>query len=342
MSRPLRIEWPGGLYHVTSRGDRREPIVEDDADRRAWVELLGHTCDRFNWRVHAWCLMTNHYHVVVETPEGNLCSGMRHLNGVWSQQFNRRHGRVGHVFQGRFKAIIVQREAYLLELARYVVLNPVRAGMVADAAAYAWSSHRAVLGSGGAAAGAAGARAGWLETDWLLSHFGSHRAQALQRYEDFVRAGVGLPPLWEQLRNQLFLGSEAFVAQVQASVEAALAGRAPQSVRQVPMLQRRPPPKPLAQWAAEFPRAQAMRLAFESGHYRQHEIAAHFGVSEATVSRACAARGAGCGAAGAGLESMRPPVVPWPGATGSASGIGSAVDRQLPGGHPEPSSWGCT
>ena len=129
MSRPLRIEFPGGLYHVTSRGDRREAIYLSDADRQYWLELLGQVCTRYNWLCHAYCLMDNHFHIVVETIDGNLSAGMRHLNGVYTQWHNRSHNRVGHVFQGRFKAIIVQREAYLLELARYVVLNPVRAGI---------------------------------------------------------------------------------------------------------------------------------------------------------------------------------------------------------------------
>jgi putative transposase len=159
LSRPLRIECEGALYHVTSRGDRREPIVESDGDRAAWVEVLAATCVRFNWRLHAWCLMGNHYHLLLETPEPNLSLGMRQLNGVWSQQFNRRHGRVGHVFQGRFKAIMVQRESYLLELARYVVLNPVRARMVAQVEGFAWSSFRATAGLP-AGLGAIGSNAG--------------------------------------------------------------------------------------------------------------------------------------------------------------------------------------
>ena len=104
MARPLRLEWPGALYHVTSRDDRREPIVEDDEDRAAWMAVLGQACGRSGWRVHAWCLMTNHYHLLLETPGGRLVAG------VWSQCFNRRHGRVGPVFQGRYKAIIVERE----------------------------------------------------------------------------------------------------------------------------------------------------------------------------------------------------------------------------------------
>lgn len=176
MSRPLRIEWPGGLYHVTARGDRREPIVEDDLDRRAWGQVLAQTCERFNWRVHAWCLMDNHYHVVVETPEGNMSAGMRHLNGVCSQQFNRRHGRVGHVFQGRFKSVVVQRQNYLLELARYVVLNPVRAGLLADAGSDRWSSCKATLAVG---QGAVMPADHWFQAEWLLAQFGCSRQEAL-------------------------------------------------------------------------------------------------------------------------------------------------------------------
>lgn len=274
MSRPLRIEWPGGLYHVTSRGNRREPIVDDDEDRLAWVAVLGNACLRFNWRLHAWCLMDNHYHLLLETPEANLSHGMRHLNGVWSQAFNRRHGRVGHVFQGRFKAVMVERESYLLEVARYVVLNPVRARMVDDAAQYAWSSYRATA--------ALEAAPQWLTTGWLLRQFSARRAQAVARYVDHVRAGAGLPSVWQALQAQVFLGSDAFVAQMQASL-----GEDESALRDVPKLQRRPPRRALAEYvAAGTSRNEAMAMAFASGHYRQREIADFFGVHESTVSRA--------------------------------------------------------
>ena len=129
MARPLRLEIPGGLYHVTFRGDRREDIYLNDTDRQRLLDLLGEVCSRHNWLCHAYCLMDNHYHIVVETIDGNLSAGMRQLNGVYTQWRNRAHNRVGHVFQGRFTAIIVPREAYLLCLARYVMLNPVRAGI---------------------------------------------------------------------------------------------------------------------------------------------------------------------------------------------------------------------
>jgi len=129
MARPLRIELAGALYHVTSRGDERRPIFFEDGDRSAFLAVLGEVIARFGWLCHAYCLMTNHYHLLVETPHANLSQGMRQLNGVYTQYVNRSHRRVGHLFQGRFKGILVEKESYLLELARYVVLNPVRAGM---------------------------------------------------------------------------------------------------------------------------------------------------------------------------------------------------------------------
>lgn len=130
MSRPLRLEYAGALYHITSRGDRREAIYEDDNDRNAFISVLEGVCDTYNWVCHAYCLMSNHYHLLIETPDANLSKGMRQLNGLYTQTYNRTHGRVGHVFQGRYKAILVEKENYLLELSRYIVLNPVRAGIV--------------------------------------------------------------------------------------------------------------------------------------------------------------------------------------------------------------------
>ena len=130
MARPLRIEYPGALYHVTSRGDRQEAIFDDDQDRTAFLNVLSEVVSRFRWHCHAFCLMGNHYHLMIETPEANLTKGMRHLNGVFTQWSNRRHKRSGHLFQGRYKAILVDRDSYFLELARYIVLNPVRAAMI--------------------------------------------------------------------------------------------------------------------------------------------------------------------------------------------------------------------
>lgn len=273
MARPLRLQFAGALYHVTSRGNGRADIYFSEADRLAWLGVLAQTCARFNWRVHAWCQMSNHYHLLVETPEANLSEGMRQLNGVYTQHVNRVHRRVGHVFQGRFKAVLVERESHLLEVARYVVLNPVRAGMVADAGEWPWSSHACMRGLQPAPA--------WLEVDALLLAFGRDRARAVLAYEDFVRAGVGLPPLWEGLRGQVYLGSEAFVARMQG-----LAEQQGGPLQEVPRLQLRPLSKGLAQYAAEFPRDEAMAKAYLSGDHTMRAIAELFGVHYATVSRA--------------------------------------------------------
>jgi REP element-mobilizing transposase RayT len=147
MPRPLRIEFAGALYDLTSRGDRREAIDEDDKDRQRFLDVLAEVAERYHRICHAYCLMTTHYHRVAETVEGNLSQGMRHLNGVYTQASNRRHGRSGHLFQGRFKGIVVDRDAYLLELARYVVLNPVRARMVEAPEQWPWSSYGAMMGT---------------------------------------------------------------------------------------------------------------------------------------------------------------------------------------------------
>jgi len=195
MARPIRIEYAGALYHVTSHGDRREDIYLDDKDSLAWLTVFSGVCSRFNWRCHAWCLMDNHYHVVIETIEGNLSQGMRQLNGVFTQRSNRRHKRAGHVFQGRYKAILVQKDSYLLELARYVVLNPVRAGMVSDVQDWQWSSYLEMVGRRPSAK--------WLETDWVLNHFGDSRDTAIVNYQNFVREGVGLSPVWDGMKRLL-------------------------------------------------------------------------------------------------------------------------------------------
>ncbi|WP_341327252.1 transposase [Methylotuvimicrobium sp. KM2] len=197
MTRPLRLEFAGALYHVTSRGDRREDIYLDDEDREAWLEVMDDVCGRFNWVVHAYCQMSNHYHLLMETVDGNLSKGMRHLNGVYTQRFNRRHGMVGHLYQGRYKAILVQKESYLLELIRYIVLNPLRAGMVGNPEDWPWSSYRSMIGEATVPK--------WLDVDWLLSQFGSDRKSAIESCRRFVSDGKGLPSPLAQTRHQLLL-----------------------------------------------------------------------------------------------------------------------------------------
>ena len=169
---------PGAVYHVTSRGNARDDIFTTDADRVKFLNILGNTVGKYNWLCHAYCLLDNHYHLVIETPDPNLSLGMRHLNGVYTQTFNRTHQRVGHVFQGRYKAILVEKDSHLLELCRYVVLNPVRAGMVPNPADWKWSSYKST--------GYAGKPPEFLATDWVLGQFAEEKVPARQRYRKFV------------------------------------------------------------------------------------------------------------------------------------------------------------
>ena len=275
MARPLRIEYAGAFYHVTSRGDRREDIYLDDEDRVMWLDVFGAVCKRFNWCCHAWCLMNNHYHVLIETVEGNLSRGMRQLNGVYTQRSNRRHDRVGHVFQGRYKAILVQRDTYLLELARYVVLNPVRAGMVSDVAEWPWSSFPAMVGKTEIPE--------WMEVDELLGCFGKRRKSAMAKYLDFVRAGIGLKPIWKQMSHPNFLGDESFVEKVGRRYGVKQKG----DLHEVSRLKRRPLVKPLDWYSKKYGAShRAMAMAYRSGDYSMKQIADWFGVHYSTVSRA--------------------------------------------------------
>ncbi len=273
MSRPLRIELAGGVYHVTSRGDRREDIYLDDDDRLQWLEIFGQVCKRFNWKCHAYCLMTNHYHIVVETIEGNLSKGMRQLNGVYTQYFNRHHDRVGHVFQGRYKGILVEKDNYLLELSRYVVLNPVRANMVNDVVDWPWSSYQAMIGQQEAQV--------WLEMVWILRQFGVQKKRAIAKYMDFVRDGVGLPSLWENLSHQIYLGDEVFVKRLQKKIDNGV------DLSEVPRTQRRPRAKSLQYYQSTYTdRDKGILEAYYSGGYTMKDIANHFSVHYSTVSRA--------------------------------------------------------
>lgn len=272
MARPLRIEYAGALYHVTSRGDRREDIYEDDEDREVFLEVLSHCVERFNWLVHAYCLMSNHYHLLIETPDANLSAGMRQLNGVYTQRYNRRHGEVGHLFQGRFKSILVDRDSYLLEVARYIVLNPVRAKMVNDTVDWAWSSYAATAGIE--------PHPEWLCTDWLLGVFSNSRKNAHATYRDFVRAGVGLPPIHKQVVGQMYLGDENFINAAKKHIPT------DGNLKEVVRKQRAGSAKPIS-WYAEHhkDRSGAIVSAYRSGGFSMREIGDYFGLHNSTISR---------------------------------------------------------
>jgi len=205
MVRPLRIEYPGAVYHITSRGNEKKPVFKSDQDRINFLNTLQHVNKRYNWICHAYCLMDNHYHLLIETPDGNLALGMRQLNGVYTQLFNKLHGRIGHLFQGRYKSILIQKNRHLLEVCRYVVLNPVRAKMVAAPEAWTWSSYRATAGLESPHP--------CLTIAWVLGQFSGKRTKAEKEYKEFVAWGIG-KSVWQDVRGQAILGEEAFVDQL--------------------------------------------------------------------------------------------------------------------------------
>lgn len=185
MPRPLRPQIPDGLYHVTTRGNRRQPIVLEDRDCELFLFLLGNVVEQLGWKVHAYCLMTNHYHLLVETPNADLSVGMQLLNGQYAQAFNRRHGYEGHLFERRFFSEVVESDWHLLEVVRYIVLNPVRAGLCRHPAEWRWSSYRATVNRA--------RRPKFLSVE-LLGMFGSIREQAIPAFEQFVALGLARPP----------------------------------------------------------------------------------------------------------------------------------------------------
>ena len=210
MARPLRLEFPGALYHVTARGNARQEIYRDDVDRQRFLDMLGREIGQQGWLCYAYCLMSNHYHLLLETPEANLSNGMRRLNGAYGQMFNRRHDQVGHLFQGRYGSIVVDKDSYLLELCRYVVLNPVRAGVVKHPRQWRWSSYRATVGLSPSPH--------WLDSEWVLEQFGQSENKAPIAYSRFVAEGHGAPSPWHRLRDQVWLGNDQFLARMQDRV----------------------------------------------------------------------------------------------------------------------------
>jgi REP-associated tyrosine transposase len=226
MARPLRDEYSGALHHVTSRGNARRPILRDKEDRSTFLHLLDRVNQRFHWLCHAYCLMDNHFHLLIETPEGNLAKGMRQLNGVYTQAFNRIHRRVGHLLQGWYIAILVERESYLLEVCRYVVLNPVRAGVVEKPESWSWSSYRSM--------GGFEKPPPCLTTVWILRQLGKTNAAAKRWYREFVTEGIGKPSIWSQLKGQTVLGADGFVQKLARHV------KKPQRMEEIPRTQRSP------------------------------------------------------------------------------------------------------
>jgi REP element-mobilizing transposase RayT len=211
MARPLRITYPGAFYHITSRGNERKAIFKSRADRQKFLAYLESASDRYAAAIHCYGLMDNHYHLLLETPAGNLPQIMRHINGAYTTYFNIKRSRAGHLFQGRYKAILVEKDAYAKELSRYIHLNPVRAGIVAKPEAYEWTSCAAYVGDAPSPA--------WLARDFILGYFSPQTKAAQKRYKAFVDSMLDLPgeSPWQDLPGGMILGRQPFVETIRAA-----------------------------------------------------------------------------------------------------------------------------
>ena len=272
MVRSLRISYSGALYHITSRGNAQENIYLSDSDREVFLSVLSEVYNKFNWHFHAYCLMSNHYHLLVETSRPNISKGMQHLNSVYTQRFNRIHHRVGHVLQGRFKSILVEKESYLLELARYIVLNLVRAHMVSSPSEWRWSSYLATAGEITTPV--------WLNTDWLLSMFSHCKKTSMSQYQKFVSdAYLDYSP-WNDLKQQIYLGSEQFIAKAQSNISSC------QNFGEFPSSQYNSVVSSIKDYEQRsISRNDAIKLAYASGGYNMQELGNYFGLHYSRISR---------------------------------------------------------
>lgn len=284
MARPLRIAYPGAYYHVTSRGNEQKDVFKSQRDREKFLEYLSSATQRYGAVIHVYCLMTNHYHLLLETPEGNLSTIMRHINGAYTTYFNVKRKRAGHLFQGRFKAILVEADAYAAELSRYIHLNPVRAGAVEKPEDYAWSSYRSYIGQNPPAE--------WLKIDFVLGYFGTG-ADAGARYRSFVEDRLGKEyesPL-KKAKGEAVLGTDEFVDTITAKH---IGRRGPE--REVPALRQlfpRPSPEAILE-AVDAAFGSNKKVARQAGMYLCHrftgekvqEIGKLFSVGSSAVTEA--------------------------------------------------------
>jgi putative transposase len=285
MARPLRIEFPGAFYHVTSRGNERKAVFKSLRDRERFLSYLESATERYGAVIHTYCLMDTHYHLLLETPSGNLSTIMQHINGAYTTYFNRKRERSGHLFQGRYKAILVEADEYAMELSRYVHLNPVRAGIVKSPEEYKWSSFRYYISNGKAPK--------WMKTDLILSYLDTRPKAAMKMYRDFVYAVVDREyesPL-AKLPHSVILGSGAFVDEIK---ERFLRGKQPD--RELPALREitdRPGLEVINQLVdsvlqsdEKLARQVTLFLCHRYSGKKLREIGNQFGVSESAVTQA--------------------------------------------------------
>ncbi|MBU4315456.1 transposase [Patescibacteria group bacterium] len=208
MARQLRIQYPGALYHITVRGNQKKEIYYSDYDRRCFLSVIERVFKARNIICHAYCLMPNHFHLVLETPEANISLCMRDINSIYTQSYHKIHNTVGHLFQGRFKSFLIEKESYLLEVIRYTVLNPVRAGLVDDPEDWRWSSYCATVGYRRPPK--------WLSISWILLFFSCNKRRARRDFINFVYSGIGGESPFKSIYREKILGSQQFIDSVSA------------------------------------------------------------------------------------------------------------------------------
>ncbi len=291
MARPLRIQFPGAFYHVTSRGNERKAIFRNDRDRQKFLSYLASAHERYGAKIHLYCLLDNHYHLLLETPRGNLSQILHHLNGAYTTYYNVKRRRSGHLFQGRYRALLVEMESYCQELSRYIHLNPVRAALVEVPEDHFWSSYPAYIGFK--------RKPSWLETSLLLSYFSPDEPVAQKKYREFVEEAVESPirnPL-EKVYASTFLGSQDFIDRVWKRKR----GLGVQDERNIPALKilAEKPSLNAIKEAVETVFGSSDRLSKKFGLYisRQKggfplkEIGSFYGMKEAAVARRLGASG---------------------------------------------------
>ncbi|MFN3238117.1 MAG: transposase [Pseudomonadales bacterium] len=275
MSRPVRIEFPGANYYVTSRGLNDKLVFKDNEDRAVFLNVLAGVVERFNWLLHSYVMLDSHYHLVVECPKANLSKGMRQLNGVYTQHFNRRHEDDGPLFQGRFRSVLFEPTEYLLPLCRHAVMNPVRLELAGSAQQYRWSSHRAMAGQIQSPA--------FLTTDRVLGHFGKREKDNQKKYKEFVKAGATAESPLNERSGQVLLGSPKFIAEMQPILNGEkLAKRGPkraQRRRSLPVLFKNIDNK------TRVERNELIRKAHIDHSYTLMEIGEFLGLHYTTVSK---------------------------------------------------------
>jgi putative transposase len=272
----MRIEFPGAVYHITARGNERKKIFLDDRDREIFLKTVRQVKDRFHWLFHSYVLMGNHYHLLVETLEANLSRGMRQLNGVYTREFNKRHARVGHLFQGRFKAILIEKDDYLVDVSRYIALNPVRAGLAGKAEDWPWSSYRTTIGIEKPPV--------WLTVEWILGQYGADQKTSVACFKRYIEKGIGGEYPTEALRGGWILGSERFMDKIQGLI------KEKNETIEMPRPQRLLPRRDLDEIFLKGARRGASReesiyRSYVESGYTMKEIADYLGMHYVSISR---------------------------------------------------------